>query len=113
MIIAGNCRGSLAASVATMRVLANLLFGVRPTDPVTLVAVAALLGGVAFLASLIPAPGDQGDPHGGATLGVIADFRFSIVDYTSFVVRRSWFVVRGSRLTPHHDCAVQTMKYEP
>jgi len=37
------------------RFLESLLYGVKPTDPLTLVAVAALLMGVAFLASYIPA----------------------------------------------------------
>ena len=33
----------------------SLLYGVRPTDPVTLAAVAALLGGASLLASWLPA----------------------------------------------------------
>jgi putative ABC transport system permease protein len=37
------------------RVLQTLLFGVRPRDPLTFVAVAALLGAVAFVASWLPA----------------------------------------------------------
>jgi len=35
--------------------MASLLFGVRPQDPTTFVAVAALLGGVALAASYLPA----------------------------------------------------------
>jgi putative ABC transport system permease protein len=45
----------LAASLAINRVLANLLFGVKATDPLTYVAVAAVLLSVALLASYIPA----------------------------------------------------------
>jgi ABC-type lipoprotein release transport system permease subunit len=36
-------------------VLAKFLFEVKPTDPATFLAVAALLAGVAVLAGLIPA----------------------------------------------------------
>jgi putative ABC transport system permease protein len=35
--------------------MAGLLYGVRPTDRVTLVAVTVLLGGIALLACYIPA----------------------------------------------------------
>jgi len=44
-----------AAALATTRVLANFLFEVKPSDPATFVTVAALLAGVAVLASWIPA----------------------------------------------------------
>jgi putative ABC transport system permease protein len=37
------------------RTLASFLYGVRPTDPVTFVAVVVILAGVAFLACYIPA----------------------------------------------------------
>ena len=37
------------------RLLATLLFGVSPFDPATYAAVAAVLGSVALLASLLPA----------------------------------------------------------
>ena len=37
------------------RVLDRLLFGVKPNDPATIIAVAALLAGVALVAALIPA----------------------------------------------------------
>jgi predicted permease len=46
--------GLLAAWVLG-RFLASMLYGVRETDPVTLMAVAILLGGVALLASYVPA----------------------------------------------------------
>ena len=45
----------LAASFALTRIIANLLFGVGPTDAFTLVGVSSLLTGVAFLACCIPA----------------------------------------------------------
>ena len=45
----------LAATVALTRLMAGLLYGVRPADPVTLAAVTLLLGGIAFLACYIPA----------------------------------------------------------
>jgi putative ABC transport system permease protein len=44
-----------AAALATTRVLANLLFEVKPSDPATFVTVAALLAGIAVLASWVPA----------------------------------------------------------
>jgi putative ABC transport system permease protein len=45
----------LAAALVVTRVLSAPLFGVRPTDPAILVAVSALVVGVALLASYIPA----------------------------------------------------------
>jgi putative ABC transport system permease protein len=45
----------LAASFGLNRFLANLLFGVKATDPVTYAAVAAILVSVALLATYIPA----------------------------------------------------------
>jgi predicted permease len=45
----------LVAALALTRLMAGLLYGVRPADPVTLVAVTLLLGGIAFLACYIPA----------------------------------------------------------
>ncbi len=43
------------ASFALTRFIENMLFGVTPTDPLTFVAIVALLGLVALLACLIPA----------------------------------------------------------
>jgi putative ABC transport system permease protein len=37
------------------RVMSNLIYQVRPSDPLTFLAVAAVLALVAFLASVIPA----------------------------------------------------------
>ena len=45
----------LAGAVAVTRVLSSLLYGVRPTDPLTYAGVSLLLASVAFLASYVPA----------------------------------------------------------
>jgi putative ABC transport system permease protein len=45
----------LLGSLALTRVLSAMLFGVRPTDPLTLMSVSVLLTVVALLASYIPA----------------------------------------------------------
>jgi predicted permease len=45
----------LAGAYGLTRLMAAMLFGVKPTDPMVFVSVAVLLGSVAFLASYIPA----------------------------------------------------------
>ena len=45
----------LAGAAALSRTLATLLFGVAPLDPLTFVAAAGVLGGVALLACYLPA----------------------------------------------------------
>jgi predicted permease len=45
----------LLGAAALMRLLSTLLFGVKPFDPLTYVAVTAALGGVALLATWLPA----------------------------------------------------------
>jgi len=45
----------LAASLLLTRLMTSLLFGVSPTDPLTFVAVVAVLLGVGLLACYIPA----------------------------------------------------------
>ena len=54
LVVVGSVAGIAAALVAT-RVLASLLYNVAPTDPVTFVAIVALLGAAVLLASWIPA----------------------------------------------------------
>ena len=54
MAAIGMAAGLLAA-VALTRLMAGLLYGVRPADPATLGAVILLLGAIAFLACYIPA----------------------------------------------------------
>jgi putative ABC transport system permease protein len=44
-----------AGSLALTRLLSNLLFGISPRDPATLIAVGAILAAVAFAACYIPA----------------------------------------------------------
>ena len=56
MLLTGIGLGmGLAGALALTRFLSSFLFGVRPTDPITFVAVALALAGVALLASYIPA----------------------------------------------------------
>jgi putative ABC transport system permease protein len=54
LILFGLALG-LAASLALTRVLAGMLFGVTPTDPLTFVAVCFVLASVAMLACYVPA----------------------------------------------------------
>ncbi len=54
-LAAAGMAGGLLAALALTRFMAGLLYGIRPADPATLVAVTLLLGGVALLACYIPA----------------------------------------------------------
>jgi putative ABC transport system permease protein len=54
MTLSGVIIGLLAA-LALTRLMASLLFGVRPTDPITFSAVALLLTVIALLACFVPA----------------------------------------------------------
>jgi len=54
LILFGLALG-LVSSLALTRVLANMLFGVTPTDPLTFIAVSFLLASVALLACYLPA----------------------------------------------------------
>jgi putative ABC transport system permease protein len=45
----------LAVALLSTRVLTSILYGVRPTDPLTLAAVTILLGAIGFVASWLPA----------------------------------------------------------
>ena len=53
--VAAGLIAGVAATLALGRVFGSLLFEVRPTDPLTLVGVATLLGAVAIVACAIPA----------------------------------------------------------
>lgn len=56
MLLAGTGLAiGLAGSLALTRLLRSLLFGVSATDAATMLAVAALLAGVAILACYLPA----------------------------------------------------------
>jgi ABC-type antimicrobial peptide transport system permease subunit len=45
----------VAGALVLGRVLSSLIYGVRPTDPITFLAVATLLAAVALVASMVPA----------------------------------------------------------
>ncbi|HEY2820124.1 MAG TPA: ABC transporter permease [Candidatus Acidoferrum sp.] len=63
LALAGIAVG-LVASLGLSRLLSTFLFGVRPTDPITFTAVAAILAAVALTASYIPAHrATQVDPN--------------------------------------------------
>jgi putative ABC transport system permease protein len=46
----------LVAAFGLTRLLASLLFGVKPTDPLTYTTISAILTAIALLATFIPAP---------------------------------------------------------
>lgn len=54
LVLTGVALGLLGAFALT-RLMANLLFGVSPSDPTTFAAIALFLAGVAFLACYLPA----------------------------------------------------------
>jgi predicted permease len=54
LALLGLCIG-IAAAVVVTRWMSSVLFEVKPTDPLTFVAVVVVLGTVAFLASYLPA----------------------------------------------------------
>jgi putative ABC transport system permease protein len=54
LAVAGVALG-LAGAFALTRLIRSLLFGVQATDPVTYIAIAALLAAIALAASYIPA----------------------------------------------------------
>jgi putative ABC transport system permease protein len=56
MVLTGLGLGvGLLGAIATTRLLTQSLFGVRPTDPLTYLAIAALMCAVTFVASYLPA----------------------------------------------------------
>ena len=54
MMLMGAAIG-LVAALALTRLMASMLFGVRPTDPFTFVAVVVLLSGITLFACYLPA----------------------------------------------------------
>jgi ABC-type antimicrobial peptide transport system permease subunit len=54
MTLAGILIGFVGA-LALTRLMGTMLYGVRPTDPLTFVSVAAVLGAIAMLACYLPA----------------------------------------------------------
>jgi putative ABC transport system permease protein len=54
LALAGVAMG-IAGALGVTRFVSSLLYGVKPTDPVTFAAVALILGAVAFAASYLPA----------------------------------------------------------
>ena len=54
MTLAGIIFG-LVGALALTRLMRTMLYGVRPTDPLTFVSVAALLAAIAMLACYVPA----------------------------------------------------------
>jgi putative ABC transport system permease protein len=54
MTLAGILIG-LVGALALTRLMGTMLYGVRPTDPLTFVSVAAVLGAIAMLACYLPA----------------------------------------------------------
>jgi ABC-type antimicrobial peptide transport system permease subunit len=54
MTLAGILIG-LIGSLALTRLMGTMLYGVRPTDPLTFISVAALLAAIALLACYVPA----------------------------------------------------------
>jgi putative ABC transport system permease protein len=54
LALVGVALGTLAAA-ATTRLLVSMLYGVRPVDPLTFAAIAALVATIAVVASYIPA----------------------------------------------------------
>ena len=55
VVVAVGMAVGVAAALLATRALSGLLFGIGPLDPVTWTAVTAVLFGVAFLASYVPA----------------------------------------------------------
>ena len=54
-LTAAGVAAGLAVAFAMNRVLVSLLFGVRPSDPITIAPVLALIAGVALVACYLPA----------------------------------------------------------
>jgi ABC-type lipoprotein release transport system permease subunit len=55
LLVTAGIAGGMVGAAALTRLITGLLYGVSPRDPLTLTAVPLLLGGVAMLATLVPA----------------------------------------------------------
>jgi ABC-type antimicrobial peptide transport system permease subunit len=55
VLVAIGGAGGLAGALAVTRVIASLLFGIAPSDPLTYAAISALLLWVALIAMYLPA----------------------------------------------------------
>ncbi len=55
VLVAGGLAAGTAAALGLTWLIKSLLFGVKPTDPLTFIAVAALLAAVALVATYLPA----------------------------------------------------------
>jgi putative ABC transport system permease protein len=55
LIVAFGLLAGLAGSLALTRFLQTMLFDVKPTDPITFVAISGLLAAVAMAACFVPA----------------------------------------------------------
>ena len=54
-LVLGGVAIGLGASLAVGKLLSSLLFGINPSDPITIVGISLLLAAVAFLACYVPA----------------------------------------------------------
>jgi ABC-type antimicrobial peptide transport system permease subunit len=54
-VVSAGVVAGVVGALALTRLMTNVVYGVRVTDPATYVGVAALLAGVALAASYIPA----------------------------------------------------------
>jgi putative ABC transport system permease protein len=55
LLVASGIGLGVAGALALTRFLSNLLYGVKPTDPLTFIAVSLILTSVGLMASYIPA----------------------------------------------------------